>query len=107
MINLIHTIELATGLTCKPFDTDTVEPCITYRWWQTTRLNYRLELRIIGFTVAEVEEVAKDILEAINDFGDTSLVRGFTSIELNGGGVLKDYSTKTIQKLLYFDVVKK
>ena len=66
-----------------------------------------MELRVIGFTLAEVEDIAKDIMEGINDFGDTAMVEGYASVELNGGGTLKDYATNTIQKLLYFDVVKK
>lgn len=107
MINLLSAIETATGLKAKPFDTDTIETCITYRYWQTSRFRYRLEIRVIGFTLKEVDEIAEDILNGINDFGDTAYVQGFTSVELNGGGVLKDYSTNTIQKLLYFDVVKK
>ena len=37
MIDLIDAIGTATNLTVKPFDTDTVETCITYRYWQTSR----------------------------------------------------------------------
>lgn len=107
MIDLINAIGTASGVSVKPFDTDTVETCITYRYWQTSRFNWRLELRIIGFTLAEVEDIAKDVLDGINDFGDTAKIEGFASVELNGGGILKDYATNTIQKLLYFDVVMK
>lgn len=32
MINLLSAIETATGLKAKPFDTDTIETCITYRY---------------------------------------------------------------------------
>lgn len=107
MIKLLDAIETSTGLKAKPLDTDTIETCIIYRYWQTARIRYRLELRIIGFTLAEVDEIAKQVLDGINDFGDTAYVEGFASVELNGGGVLKDYATNTVQKMLYFDVVKK
>lgn len=107
MIDLLTAIGTATHLSVKPFDTDIVETCITYRYWQTSRFVWRLELRIIGFTLKEVDEIAEEVLEGINDFGDTAQVEGFASIELNGGGVLKDYATGTIHKMLYFDVVKK
>ena len=107
MIDLINAIGTASGISVKPFDTDKVETCITYRYWQTSRFNWRLEIRIIGFTLAEVEDILEDVLDGINDFGDTAKVEGYASVELNGGGMLKDYATNTVQKMLYFDVVKK
>ena len=39
MIDLINAIGTASGVSVKPFDTDTVETCITYRYWQTSRFN--------------------------------------------------------------------
>ena len=107
MITLLNAIASASGYEPKPLETSEVETCIVYRYYQTTRFNYRLELRIIGFTLMEVDSIVEKILDGINNFGDTAKVNGFASIELNGGGVMKDYQTNTIQKVLYFDVVKK
>ena len=107
MIELLEAIGSSTGYNPKPLETDKVETCIVYRYHQTGRFNYHLELRVIGFSLMEVDSIVEDILEGINDFGDTAKVRNFASIELNGGGVMKDNNTNTIQKVLYFDVVKK
>lgn len=107
MITLLRAIADASGYEPKPLETSEVETCIVYRYYQNTRFNYRLELRVIGFTLKEVDSIVENILEGINNFGDTAKVNGFTNIELNGGGVMKDYQTNTVQKVLYFDVTKK
>lgn len=106
MFRILDAIEDATGLKPIPLDTDKVEKSIIYKFYQSAFLRYRLEIRVIDLTLEGCEDTSNLIINRLSDFGDLNKIEGIASIELNGGGVLKDYNTNTIQRLMYFDVVK-
>lgn len=105
MIKIVKQLE-KLDIPVVPLETEKVETCLVYNWYQTNIYTYRLELRLIAMTFAEAEELARRTFELINDFGDENKMANI-SIEQNGGGSLKDYENNTIQRLLYFDVIKK
>ena len=106
MIKIIEALETAMpNKKIIPTQSKNSDPCIIYKWYQVSFLQYRLELRIIEKTFSECEAVAKTIMNTINDFGDANKIENISSIELNGGGDLIDNSTNTTQRLMYFDVI--
>lgn len=107
MLRVLKEIEAATGLKPIPLQTNKAEKCIVYKSWQTAAFAYRLELRVIDFSLAGAEATTAVIIQAINSTGDVNKIVGIPSIVLNGGGVLIDNETNTVQRLLYFDVTKK
>ncbi len=107
---IIKVIEDATNLPVKPFNTDKVEECVCYSLVPQTDTgavaSYRLELRLITFTIAKAEELKKSILSALVTVGDNPR-HGYNECYLNGGGSLKDEDTKTIHTILYLYIIKK
>lgn len=107
MLRIIDYLKETLELPISPIETDTVQDCIVYKYYQVSRYKWRLEVRLIGSTFADADRFASTAISAINDFGDVWKIEGISSIVLNGGGVMKDYETNTIHRLLYFDVVMK
>lgn len=103
---ILRVLESATNLPIKPFETDVVEDCIVYKYSSISDngivAQQKLELRIIGKTYADVVSIETKVKSALITIGDEQKVQGLNSVELNGGGTLKDYSTNTIHSLLYF-----
>ena len=107
MLRVLNKINEITNLKPIPLKTTKAEKCIVYKFWQTAAYTYRLELRVIDFTMAEAEATAAAITKNICNFGDSNKISGIPSIVLNGGGILEDIETNTIQRLLYFDLIIK
>lgn len=107
MLRVLKKISEITGYEPIPLKTTKAEKCIVYKFWQTAAYTYRLELRVIDFTLAGAESTSAAIIKAIGNFGDSNKISGIPSIVLNGGGILEDTETDTIQRLLYFDVIIK
>lgn len=107
MKRIFKQIEEITALKPIPLQTTEVKKCVIYKFWQTAAFTYRLELRIMDFTLEGAESTSAAIIKGISDFGDSNKVDGIPSIVLNGGGVLQDNETNTVQRLLYFDVIIK
>lgn len=107
MLRVLNKIEEMTEMKPIPLKTTEAEKCIVYKFWQTAAYTYRLELRVIDFTLAGAEATSAAIIKAICDFGDSNKIDRIPSIVLNGGGVLEDTETNTIQRLLYFDLIMK
>lgn len=107
MLRVINEIEKATGIKPIPLQTTKAEKCIIYRFWQTAAFSHRLELRVVAFNLAEAETLAASIITAISNVGDSNKIAGVPSVVLNGGGVLADNETKTVHRLLYFDITIK
>lgn len=107
MLRVLNKIYEITNLMPIPLKTTKAEKCIVYKFWQTAAYTYRLELRIIDFSMAGSEETASAIIKNICNFGDSNKITGISSIVLNGGGILEDIETNTIQRILYFDLIIK
>ena len=107
MQRVLKKIEEISGQKPLPLKTDKAEKCIVYKFWQSSAYTYRLEIRVIDFTLAGAEATSAAIIKGICNFGDTNKIQGIPSIVLNGGGVLEDENTNTIQRLLYFDLIIK
>lgn len=107
MQRVLKKIEEISGQKPLPLKTDKAEKCLVYKFWQSAAYTYRLELRVIDFTLAGAEATAAAIIKSVCNFGDTNKIQGIPSIVLNGGGVLEDENTNTIQRLLYFDLIIK
>lgn len=97
----------ALNIPVVPIETDKAQTCLVYQWYQTSFFNYRLELRLIASSFKEAEQLAPQVMDILNDFGDNNKIEGIASIDLNGGGSMKDYENNTIQRLFYFDVIMK
>lgn len=97
----------ALNIPVVPIETDTVQTCLVYQWYQTSFLHYRLELRLITSGFTEAEKLAPQVMSILNDFGDNNKIDGIASINLNGGGSMKDYENNTYQRLFYYDVIMK
>ena len=107
MHRVMKKIDEISGQKPLPLKTDKAEKCLVYKFWQSAAYTYRLELRVIDFTLAGAEAASAAIIKGICNFGDTNKIQGIPSIVLNGGGVLEDENTNTIQRLLYFDLIIK
>lgn len=107
MQRVLKKIEEISGQKPLPLKTDKAEKCIVYKFWQSSAYTYRLELRVIDFTLGGAEATSAAIIKQMCNFGDTNRIEGIPSIELNGGGVLEDENTNTVQRLLYFDIIIK
>lgn len=107
MKRILAKIEEITNLKPIPLQTKEVKKCVVYKFWQTAPYTHRLELRVIDFTLEGAEGTAAAIIKGISNFGDSNKISGIPSIGLNGGGVLQDNETNTVQRLLYFDVIIK
>lgn len=108
---LLQIIEKASGLPIYPYSTDTPASCIVYQWQclsdHAAASQWRLQVRIICQTLEEVLEVEKAVKLALLMPGDVPKIPGLKSIEHSGGGTLKDYETRTMQGIMYFDIVQK
>lgn len=107
MLKVLKKIYEITNLMPIPLKTTKAEKCIVYKFWQTAAYTYRLELRIIDFSIGGAEETAAAIIKNICNLGDSNKINGIPSIVLNGGGILEDIETNTIQRILYFDLIIK
>jgi len=109
--NVIGLINSATGLEVKALDTDNANDCIVYQYYTVSDngavAQVKLQLRIIAHSLNDVLSYEKQIKNVLLCAGDISKVEGVKSIELNGGGTLKDYETNTIQNILYFIITKR
>lgn len=106
---LIQLIEVASGLSVIPFQTEKIEPCVIYKYYPQSDdgavTQYRLELRVIAFSLGEAEEISNRIRKAIITIGDSKKIDSILSCNLNGGGVLKDNGTNTTHKIMYFNMI--
>lgn len=108
MKDIITLIENATGIKPVPFETRSVEEdAVVYQLYQISEIQWRLEVRVISHTYTDANEIAEKIVSCLTDFGDYQFINTVTSISINGGGILKDYETNTIHRLLYFNVYQK
>lgn len=109
--NLIDTVETATSLSAKPYETQNADSCIVYQWSTVSDDGAvevdKLQIRIIGKTLTEVLANEAKVKNALIAIGDTCKVNGINSIVLNGGGTLKDFETNTMQSINYFYITKK
>lgn len=69
----------------------------------------RLELHIIVKGVDEAaiirsEEMYKTINKVLITVADNKLTENILEVEQNGGGLLTDYNTKTIHKIMYYNI---
>lgn len=106
MVRILNKIEELTGLKPIPLQTDEVRKCIVYKYYQVSKFKYRLELRLFDFSFGEVQETEKKVMK-ICGLGDLNNVSGISHIALNGGGILIDNNTNTVQQLMYFDITIK
>jgi len=108
---IISAIDDATTLPIKPFGTTNIEECICYSFSSQRDdgavARFQLEIRIICKDLINLYENEGKIKSALITVGDTVKINGINSIEQNGGGILKDFETGTIQSILYFDIIKK
>lgn len=107
MQRVLKKIEEISGMKPLPLKTTKAEKCIVYKFWQTAAYTYRLEIRVIDFTLGGAEATSAAIIKSICNFGDSNKIDRIPSIVLNGGGILEDTETNTIQRLLYFDLIMK
>lgn len=109
--NIIALIESATGLQMKALDTDNANDCIVYQYYTVSDngavAQNKMQIRIIAHSLNDVLNYENQIKNVLLCAGDISKVEGIKSIELNGGGTLKDYNTNTIQNILYFIITKR
>lgn len=107
MIRIVKELTEKLNVPVIPVETNKVQNCVVYQWYGVALYNYRLQLRVIAESFDKCEEISKEVMKTINDFGDLNKVKGIASVELNGGGSLKDNQTNTIQRIMYFDIVTK
>jgi hypothetical protein len=106
---IVSALESATKLKVYPFWTDELKECIVYEWTplsddgskQTARLMVRIKTKLM----ADAEEYAIEVKNALIAIGDGSQVEGLTACEHNGGGMLKNEDTGFIDYIMYFDLV--
>lgn len=103
---ILNLIELATGLKPIPVYAPVAQKCVVYKYYKTSQFHYRLDIRAMASTFAEVDELANAIDEALQDVGDKEALQNI-SITLNGGGTLFDYENNLHHRILYYDVVSK
>lgn len=106
---IVSALESATKLKVYPFWTDELKECIVYEWTplsdngskQTAQLMVRVKTKLM----ADAEEYAVAVKNALISIGDGSAVDGLTACEQNGGGMLKNEATGFIDYIMYFDLV--
>ena len=107
--DIVSALESATRLRVYPFWTDELKECIVYEWTprsddgskQTAQLMVRVKMK----TMADAEEYAVIVKNALIAIGDGSPISGLTACEHNGGGMLKNEDTGFIDYIMYFDLV--
>ena len=108
MLEIMKALEKQLSIPCKPFYTDTISPCIVYKYYLFSDdgavKQWRLELNVITATLAQSEELKQKI--DLVDFGDIGKIKGY-SVTQNGGGVLFNPETDTIHTYLYYNVIGK
>lgn len=107
--SIISALQTATGLPVKPVFTTELDNQIIYNHYSVldngARSQHRLEIRLITHTYSEAESYRKQIIGALVPIGDEILIDGIVACELNGGGSLYEWETKTYHTLLYFDYI--
>lgn len=111
ILNALETPLTILDLPLKAIETNRVEDCVCYTFYNEDdngRVRQdRLELRIIATaldTLYDAEAAIKDTLVSVGDIGKIS---GIQSIEANGGGLLIDNETKTVQLHMFFTIISK
>lgn len=111
MKELIPLIQSATGLEVKPFQTNKIEECVIYKEYPLNDdgavCQMRLELRVVGKSLARCEELSQKIKQVLITIGDMKKQSDILECRQNGGGCLRDESTQTIHNLLYFTITIK
>lgn len=109
--DIVSALESATKLKVYPFWTDELKECIVYEWTPLSddgsRQTAQLMVRVKTKSMADAEEYAIEVKNALIAIGDGSRVDGLISCEQNGGGMLKNEDTGFIDYIMYFDLVFK
>lgn len=110
--NLLSTIETATGITPKAFNSSTIQtlPCISYtafrQYDDAVKESWRFQTRITASSLLEAIELEEIIASELCSLGDEGS-QGALNIVLNGGGTLEDENTGLPQILTYYDITTK
>lgn len=111
---IVDILASATDLPLRLIHNDKIEECVIYK---ITPINDngikrqdRLEIKIVGYDLEQVELQDLKIRKALLSFGDREDY--FTSIELNGGGMIgggldKDQYTDTLTKYSFYILTSK
>lgn len=111
---VVNILANATSLPLRLISNDKVEECVIYK---ITPINDngikrqdRLEIKIVGYDLEQVELQDLNIRKALLSFGDREDY--FTSIELNGGGMMgggmdKDHFAGTLTKYSFYILTSK
>lgn len=107
--DILNLIKSATSLPIKFINSDKVEKCIIYNLTPINddgiKRQDRLEIQIVGFDILDIETIDLQIRKALLSFGDRTDC--ILSIELNGGGVLRDNNIKSLSKYSFYVITTK
>ena len=107
--DIVTALKSATSLDVHPFWTDELKECIVYEWTPLSddgsKQAAQLMVRIKTKSMADAEDYAVAVKQAMVSIGDGSAVDGLTACEQNGGGTLKNEATGFIDYIMYFDLV--
>ena len=106
---IVSALESATKLKVYPFWTDELKECIVYEWTPLSddgsKQAAQLMVRIKTKSMADAEEYAITVKNALIAIGDGSRIEGLRACEHNGGGTLKNDATGFIDYIMYFDLI--
>lgn len=111
---IVDLLAKATNLPLRLFHNDKLEECVIYNITPVNdngiKRQDRLEIKVVGFDLEQVELQDSKIRKALLTFGDRNDY--FTSIELNGGGMTgggldKDQYTDTLTKYSFYILTSK
>ena len=107
--DIVSALESATKLKVYPFWTDELKECIVYEWTPLSddgsKQAAQLMVRIKTKSMADAEEYAIAVKNALIAIGDGSRIEGLRACGHNGGGTLKNDATGFIDYIMYFDLV--
>lgn len=109
MIEVINAIKQATTIPIYPLQSDKLGEQIIYIPTPISDNGcvnvYRLQLNIIGKSLANVESYDKAIRTALLNIGDTNKVNNINKIEVNGGGTLT--SELGVHRFIYLIITER
>lgn len=86
-------------------------PCIVYILTpvadDAVKQRNRLELRIIGKSLATITAIDERCRTLLLTIGDKTLSSTVLNVEVNGGGNLSDTATQTTQTITYYNITNR